>query len=67
MKNFSKEDKKWIEKCKKYPSKYKIYVDNDMIFVEDVFTEESIYTFEYFDYDFIVQVLNYIGCNAEWV
>ena len=27
--NFSKEDKKWIEKCKKYPNKYKIYVDND--------------------------------------
>lgn len=69
MRNFNEEDLKWIVKCKTYPNLYKIYVDNDDIFVASTLDDdnEAIYTFQNFGYDFIVQVLNYIGCDAEWV
>ena len=69
MKNFNEEDLKWIEKCKEHPELYKIYVDNDDVYVASPLDdeEEEIYTFQNLGYDFIVQILNYIGCNADWV
>ena len=67
--NFSTKDKEWIDKCKNNPNKYKIYVDNDdvSVVIEKDGEEEAIYSFTNFGYDFIVQILNYIGCNADWV
>ena len=63
---FSDEDLKWIIKCKTYPNLYKIYVDNDDIYVVDAY-EEVLHDFENGGYDFIVQILNYIGCTADCV
>ena len=37
----NKEDKEWLQKCLDDPKRYKIYVDNDDIFVVEV-TEEGI-------------------------
>ena len=69
MKNFNNEDKKWIENCKNNPNRYKIYVDNDNIFVVNITKneEEYMHTFQCWGYDFIVQILNHLKINADWV
>ena len=50
MRNFNEEDLKWIEKCKEHPGLYKIYVDNDDVYVASPLDdeEEEIYTFQNF-------------------
>ena len=65
----NKEDKEWLEKCIQNPNKYKIFVDNDMIFVVDAINdmEESYYTFTNFGYDFVYDLLKYLKCNVEFV
>jgi hypothetical protein len=63
----SVKDIEWIEKCKENPERYKIYVDNDDIFVCDCKENEVIYTFAEFGYYFALQLLQYIGCNADMV
>lgn len=65
----NKEDKEWLEKCIQNPNKYKIFVDNDMVFVVDAINdmEESYYTFTDFGYDFVYDLLKYLKCNVEFV
>lgn len=62
-----KEDIKWLDKCKSEPEHYKIYVDNDCISVEDLGQEESVHIFATFGYEFALELLQYIGCNADMV
>lgn len=63
----SEKDIEWLEKCKNEPEKYKIYVDNDLISVTDVEQDENVHDFASFGYEFALDLLNYIGCNAEFV
>ncbi len=65
----NKVDKEWLGKCKKYPKRYKIYVDNDCVSVCDFQYEdgEAVHTFSEYGYFFALQLLQYIGCNAEMV
>jgi len=72
---FSKKDKFWLEKCKSNPKTYRIYVDNDNIYVEYIYPDGELgsdlgdsyaYTFDNYGQDFIIQILNYLGCNVDY-
>lgn len=68
VEGMSVKDIEWIEKCKENPEHYKIYVDNDDISVCDCEKEEElVYTFAEYGYYFALQLLQYIGCNADMV
>ena len=46
--------------------KYKVVVDNDCIFVEDIDKEdETIHIFENYGQELIVELFRYIGIDAE--
>lgn len=62
-----KSDIKWLEKCRVEKEKYRINVDNDCILVTDLEKEESVYDFLSYDYEFALELLRYIGCNADMV
>lgn len=61
-------DKEWIEKCRANPDKYKIYVDNDSVFVVDAETEETVeHEFLKYGYTFAKDLLEHLGCNVDFV
>lgn len=66
-------DKEWLKKCISEPNKYKIYVDNDDIFIVDIIKEENdeedcvLYSFSNFGYDFAYDLLDYLKCNVDYV
>lgn len=62
----TEQDKLWIERCKE-EWKYTIMVDNDEIFVVDSEKDECVYTFSLYGYYFAKELLQYIGCDADWV
>ena len=66
MFDFTEEDKRWIEKCKE-DQMYTVMVDNDEIFVVHHDHEEAVYTFSLYGYEFAKALLQYIGCDADWV
>lgn len=62
----TQEDKMWIEKCK-VDWNYTIMVDNDEIFVVDCRKDEAVHTFSQYGYEFAKALLQYIGCDADYV
>lgn len=61
-------DAEWIEKCRATPEKYKICVDNDSIFVVDAGDKDVVWhDFLEYGYHFARDLLEYIGCTAEFV
>lgn len=52
----TEQDKKWIEKCKE-DWNYTIIVDNDEIFVVHVDSNETLYTFSLYGYEFAKELL----------
>lgn len=70
----NKEDKEWLQKCLDDPKRYKIYVDNDDIFVVEITKEDPDgmnsdvnYSFSNFGYDFALSLLKYLGANVDYV
>lgn len=63
----TEQDKLWIEKCKSDKSRYTIMVDNDCIFVDDAEGSEEAYTFSEYGYYFAKALLEYIGCDTDFV
>lgn len=63
----NKTDIEWLEKCKAESERYKIYVDNDCISVTDLEQDECVHTFSSYGYEFALELLQYIGCNADMV
>ncbi len=64
----SETETKWLDVCIKHPDKYKIYVDNDDIFVVETKNEEEVvYSFNQYGYEFVYALLNYLGANVEYV
>lgn len=63
----NREDVEWLERCKEEAEKYRVYVDNDCINVVDLEQDESVYTFSTFGYEFALELLRYIGCDADMV
>lgn len=68
-----KNDKEWLKRCIDNPDKYKIYVDNDDIFVVEITEEDpdgmegSSYSFSEFGEEFIVWLLTQMGTNVDFV
>lgn len=60
-------EKKWILKCKTHPDKYRIMIDNDSIFIDDMEKEEFVFEFNSYGYELAKELLDYIGCNTEYV
>ena len=57
----TEQEQVWLMKCKDNPEKYKIVVDNDCIWIEDIDEDESVFDFcEYGQY-FIIDLLNALG------
>lgn len=64
----SETEARWLDMCIKHPDKYKIYVDNDDIFVVETKNEESvIFSFRKYGYEFIYALMKYLGVNVEYV
>ena len=70
--DFKKEELKWLELAIKDHNTYRVSVDNDCISVDECIDEEndewdSVWVFDNYGQDLIVQLFNYIGCNADRV
>ena len=69
---FSENELDWIRLSIEDNNKYHISVDNDCISIDECIDEkndewDSVYVFENYGQDLIVQLFNYIGCNADLV
>lgn len=62
----TEQDKIWIEKCKE-DWNYTIMVDNDEIFVVDCRKDGVVHTFSQYGYEFAKALLQYIGCDTDYV
>ena len=70
--DFKEQELKWIKRAIDDNNKYHISVDNDCISIDECIDEandewDSVYVFENYGQDLIVQLFNYIGCNADLV
>ena len=63
----NEQDKMWIEKCKADKLRYTVMVDNDCIYVDDAEIGDCVYTFSEYGYYFAKELLQYIGCDADFV
>ena len=61
----NKKEIEWLEEMRKNPSNYKIIVDNDSIWIDSLADEDCVFQFSDFGQDFIVNILNHMGFNAE--
>lgn len=69
---FTEQELDWLQLTIENNDKYRISVDNDCISIDECIDEEndeweSAYTFDNYGQDLIVQLFNYIGCNANRV
>lgn len=60
-------EKEWIERCKRCKNRYRIDVDNDSVFVTDMNIDECVFEFNRYGWEMVIELLRYIGCNAEEV
>lgn len=63
----TRQEKNWLERCRLSPDHYRIDVDNDAVFVTDIDIDECVFEFESYGWQMVVELLRYIGCNAEEV
>lgn len=68
----SKKEIEWLQLAIEDNNKYHIEVDNDLISIDKCIDEEndewdSVFVFDNYGHDLIVQLFNYIGCNADSV
>ena len=69
---FNEPEVLWIFKAISDHDRYRISVDNDCISIDECIDDEndewdSVYVFENYGQNLIVQLFNYIGCNADLV
>ena len=66
---FSREELEWLDIAIQDNNNYKICVDNDLIAIYKCLNDEGsdwdkVFEFNNFGENFIVQLLNYVGCLA---
>jgi len=66
MDYFTQEDHDWFQDVQELQEKYKINIDNDEVWVEEIESGECVYTFTSYGYHFIHALLNDMGINAEY-
>lgn len=57
----------WLELCSRRKEDYRIDVDNDYVFVTDLHSGDCVFGFDHYGYEMVLDLLRYIGCNAEVV
>lgn len=70
--NLSKEELEWLQLAIEDNNTYRIEVDNDGICIDKCVDKdndewECAFTFNNYGQELLVQLFNYIGCNAEMV
>lgn len=62
----TKYEKEWLRRVKEHPDMYQITVDNDSIWVDDITGDtQCVFEFNGFGQEFIIELLNELGYNAE--
>ena len=57
----------WLNECQQKKDRYRIDVDNDCVFVTDTKTGKCVFEFNGYGWQFVIDLLRHIGCNAEEV
>ena len=60
-------EKYWLDMCRRRKEEYVIHVDNDEVFVTDLKTGDCPFLFDHYGWEMVLDLLRYIGCNAEEV
>ena len=63
----TKHEVDWIERCRRMPDYYRVDVDNDSVFVTDTELDKCVFEFNSYGWAMVLELLRYIGCNAEEV
>ena len=66
-KEMTDRERYWLELCKRRTEDYVIEVDNDSVFVTDIKSGDCVFMFENYGWLFVIDLLRYMGCNAEEV
>ena len=66
MEYFTQEDHDWFKKVLELPEVYKVVIDNDYIWINDIKKEECVYIFNSYGQYFIHALLNDMKINAEF-
>ncbi len=66
MSNFTQEDHDWFERVQKMEYRYKIVIDNDSVWVDDILEGTCVYTFNSYGYEFIHALLKDMGINVSF-
>lgn len=72
MEQLSVEEIGWLVLAAKNNDRYHVAVDNDCISIDECIDDEndewdSVYIFNNYGADLLVQLFNYIGCDADHV
>ncbi|WP_010497822.1 hypothetical protein [Paenibacillus elgii] len=67
--NLTTHDKYLLDKMIKEKRRYKVIVDNDAVYIQDLQDEEedNWIPFDQYGYEFIVSLFEYLGFQAEFV
>ena len=57
----------WLHMCSRRKEDYRIDVDNDCVFVTDLHSGDCVFEFNHYGWEMVLDLLRYIGCNAEEV
>lgn len=57
----------WLWMCKRRKEEYRIDVDNDSVFVTELKSGDCVFIFNNYGWQMVLDLLRYIGCNAEEV
>ena len=60
-------EKEWLAVCMRRKDEYVIIVDNDEVFVQDIKSGDTPFLFRHFGWEMVIDLLRYIGCNAEGI
>ena len=58
-------EKYWLNMCRRRKEDYVIRVDNDCVYVDNLHTGDCELEFQHFGWEMVIDLLRYIGCNAE--
>ena len=57
----------WLWMCNRRKEEYRIEVDNDSVFVTELKSGDCVFMFNNYGWQMVLDLLRYIGCNAEEV
>ncbi len=57
----------WLDMCRRRKEEYVINVDNDCVFVTELKSNDCVFEFNHYGWEMVLDLLRYMGCNAEEV